>query len=156
MKGHIRGSLRALLLGLVVCLLAVDVSISVVGAETSGASSSPAAKGAGFAPVIVRQPPAVDRGTWVRNPIDRFILARLEKQGLLPAPEASREALIRQAYLDLIGLPPTPQQADDFIADPLPDAYETVVDRLLALPQYGERWGRHWVRFGRYAHSEGV
>ncbi len=92
---------------------------------------------------------------WVRNPIDRFILARLEKEGIAPSPEADRATLIRRLSLDLLGLPPSPKEVDDFIADRRPDAYEKLVDRLLASPHYGERWGRLWLDQARYADSNG-
>ena len=91
----------------------------------------------------------------MRNPIDRFILARLEKEGIAPSPEADRATLIRRLSLDLLGLPPSPQEVDDFVADQSPDAYEKLVDRLLASPHYGERWGRHWLDLARYADSNG-
>ena len=100
-------------------------------------------------------PPAVKATDWVRTPIDQFILARLEKEGLQPSHEASREALIRRVSLDLIGLPPTPAEIDAFLADSSPDAYERVVDRLLASPHYGERWARPWLDLARYADSNG-
>ena len=100
-------------------------------------------------------PPTVKASDWVRNPIDQFILARLEKEGLQPSHEASREALIRRLSLDLIGLPPMPADIDAFLADPAPDAYERVVDRLLASPHYGERWARPWLDLARYADSNG-
>jgi mono/diheme cytochrome c family protein len=86
--------------------------------------------------------PAVKNTTWERNPIDRFILARLEKEGLKPAPEADRGTLIRRLSLDLIGLPPTVAEVDAFIKDTRPDAHAKLVDRLLASPHYGERWAR--------------
>ena len=85
-----------------------------------------------------------DRG-WLRTPIDAFILARLEAEGLRPRPEADRRTLIRRLTFDLHGLPPTPAEIDGFLNDRSPDAYERLVDRLLALPRYGERWGRHWL-----------
>ncbi len=99
--------------------------------------------------------PPVKNPAWCRNPIDYFVLARLEKEGLSPSPEASRETLIRRVGLDLIGLPPTPQEVDAFVADRSPDAYEKVVDRLLASPHYGERWARPWLDLARYADSNG-
>ena len=92
--------------------------------------------------------PAVENAGWPRNPIDRFVLARLEKEGLEPSPEADRATLIRRLSLDLIGLPPTLDEVDAFVADARPDAYERLVDRLLASPHYGERWGRHWLDRG--------
>jgi mono/diheme cytochrome c family protein len=91
----------------------------------------------------------------IRNPIDRFILAELEKKGIAPSPEADRVTLIRRLSLDLIGLPPTPAEVDAFVRDTAPDAYERLVDRLLASPHYGERWGRHWLDLARYADSNG-
>jgi hypothetical protein len=91
----------------------------------------------------------------VRNPIDAFVLARLEKEGLRPSPEADKVTLIRRVTLDLTGLPPTPDEVDAFLADTAPHAYEKVVDRLLASPHYGERWGRHWLDLARYADSNG-
>ncbi len=99
--------------------------------------------------------PAVRNGAWVRNPIDAFILAKLEAAGVEPAPSASREAWIRRVTFDLIGLPPTLQEIDAFLADPSESAWESVVDRLLASPQYGERWARHWLDLARYADSNG-
>ncbi|HEX4590501.1 MAG TPA: DUF1549 domain-containing protein, partial [Gemmataceae bacterium] len=89
------------------------------------------------------------------NPIDRFVQARLAKEGLEPAPEADRVTLLRRLYLDLVGLPPSPTDVDRFLADDAPDAYERLVDRLLASPHYGERWGRHWLDAARYADSDG-
>ncbi len=99
--------------------------------------------------------PTVHDSKWVRNPIDAFILARLEKEGLKPSPEASRETLIRRVSLDLIGLPPSPKEIDEFVNDKRPDAYERLVDRLLANPHYGERWARPWLDLARYADTNG-
>ncbi len=99
--------------------------------------------------------PKVTNSAWVKNPIDAFVLARLEKEGLKPSPEADRVTLIRRLSLDLIGLPPTPEEVDAFVADQSPKAYEKVVDRLLSSPHYGERWGRHWLDAARYADSDG-
>jgi len=101
------------------------------------------------------EPPPVANAGWIRNPIDRFVLARLEREGLAPAPEADRETLIRRVSLDLIGLPPTLAEVDAFVADTSPDAYENVVDRLLASPHYGERWARPWLDLARYADTNG-
>ena len=89
------------------------------------------------------------------HPIDGFIRSRLAREGILPAPEADRITLIRRLSLDLIGLPPTPAEVDEFIKDPRPEAYERLVERLLASPHYGERWGRHWLDVARYADSNG-
>jgi mono/diheme cytochrome c family protein len=99
--------------------------------------------------------PVVGKTPWVRNPIDRFILARLEKEKIEPSAEADRVTLIRRVSLDLTGLPPSPLEVDEFLADSRGDAYERVVDRLLSSPHYGERWGRHWLDLARYADSNG-
>ncbi len=99
--------------------------------------------------------PAVSNQGWVRNPIDAFVLARLDKEGLKPSPEADRTTLIRRVYFDLTGLPPTPAEVDAFLADKAPGAYEKVVDRLLASPRYGERMAMLWLDFARYADSHG-
>ncbi len=99
--------------------------------------------------------PAVSRAGWVRNPVDAFVLARLDKEGLAPSPEANRTALIRRVSLDLIGLPPTVAEVDAFVADKRPDAYECLVDRLLASAHYGERQARMWLDLARYADSNG-
>ncbi|MBI2924505.1 MAG: PSD1 domain-containing protein [Verrucomicrobia bacterium] len=99
--------------------------------------------------------PTVKRASWVRNPVDRFILARLEREGIAPSPEAHRVTLIRRLSLDLIGLPPTPTEVDAFANDARSDAYERLVERLLASPHYGERWGRWWLDAARYADSNG-
>src|SRR5439155_2842307 len=93
----------------------------------------------------------VKNTAWVRNPIDAFLAAEHEALGLKPRPEAPREVQLRRVYLDLIGLPPTRAQLHAFLADKSPDAYEKVVDQLLASPQYGERWGRHWMDVWRYS-----
>jgi hypothetical protein len=99
--------------------------------------------------------PRVKEVAWPRNPIDQFILARLEAEGLRPSPQADRYTLVRRVYLDLIGLPPTPEEADAFVRDESPDAYERLVDRLLASPHYGERWARRWLDLARYADTNG-
>ncbi|MBL9093119.1 MAG: PSD1 domain-containing protein [Planctomycetaceae bacterium] len=108
-----------------------------------------------FEPVRRPAPPEVKNSAWVRNPIDRFVLAKLESAGLAPSPEADRRTLVRRLYLDLIGLPPTPQQADEFVGDPDPAAYEKLVERLLASPHYGERWARRWLDLARYSDTNG-
>ncbi|MCH7987870.1 MAG: PSD1 domain-containing protein [Planctomycetes bacterium] len=99
--------------------------------------------------------PKVKNSKWVRNPIDAFILARLEREGLQPSPQAENVTLLRRLNLDLIGLPPTIEEADTFLADNRNDAYEKLVQRLLKSPHYGERWGRHWLDAARYADSDG-
>ncbi len=100
-------------------------------------------------------PPVVKEASWCRNAIDRFVVARLEKEHLKPSPPASREVLIRRVYLDLIGLPPSLKEVDALLADSRPDAYERLVDRLLASPHYGERWATPWLDLARYADTNG-
>ncbi len=99
---------------------------------------------------LIRNPPST-----IRNPIDAFILAKLREKGLSPSPEADRRTLIRRLSFDLIGLPPTPEEVDAFLADVRSDAYERLVDRLLASPHYGERWGRHWLDVVHYGDTHG-
>ena len=99
-------------------------------------------------------PPKVKHRYWPKNQIDNFILARLETKGITPSPYADRRTLIRRAYFDLIGLPPTPDEAAAFIADRSPDAWARVVDHLLASPHYGERWGRYWLDLARYGEDQ--
>ncbi|HTU92942.1 MAG TPA: PSD1 and planctomycete cytochrome C domain-containing protein [Gemmataceae bacterium] len=118
-------------------------------------SSNEKGKHWAFQPIQRPSLPNVKSPHWCRNAIDRFVLARLEKQGIAPAPEADRVTLLRRVYLDLIGLPPSPKDIEDFLSDKRPDAYERVVERLLASPHYGERWGRHWLDLARYADSNG-
>ncbi len=108
-----------------------------------------------FQPVRRPEPPALKNAAWVRTPIDRFILTALDAERIAPAPAATKETLIRRVTLDLIGLPPTPAEIDAFVRDAAPDAYERLVDRLLASPHYGERWGRHWLDLARFAESDG-
>ncbi|MBI1369849.1 MAG: DUF1553 domain-containing protein [Planctomycetes bacterium] len=108
-----------------------------------------------YQPVARPVTPKVHDATWPRNPIDNFILAKLEAKGLKPAPPADRVTLIRRVYYDLIGLPPTPAQVDAFVHDANPDAYANLIERLLAMPQYGEKWGRHWLDVVRYAETNG-
>ena len=98
-------------------------------------------------------PPAVRNADWIRSPIDRFVLARLEQAGLAPADPAGKTALLRRASYDLTGLPPTPGEIDAFLSDDSPRAFAGVVDRLLKSPQYGEKWARHWLDLVRYAES---
>src|SRR5437867_794854 len=99
--------------------------------------------------------PAVNDAASVRNPIDAFILAKLEQKGLRPAPPADRRTLVRRACFDLHGLPPSPEQVDQFVNDQSTDAYEKLIERLLASPRYGERWGRYWLDLVRYADTSG-
>ena len=108
-----------------------------------------------FQKVVKPAVPAVKDAGWARNPIDAFIVAKLEEKNLRPNPPTDKTTLLRRATLDLIGLPPTPEEAQAFLADTSPDAFAKVVDRLLASPQYGERWGRHWLDLARYADTNG-
>ena len=121
----------------------------------SSASVEDPAKHWSFQPIERPREPAVSDASWGRNPIDRFILARLEKRGVTPSPAAQRTTLIRRLYIDLVGLLPTPEEVDIFVADARPDAYERLADEVLASPHYGERWGRHWLDVARYADSNG-
>ena len=107
-----------------------------------------------FQPLREPELPQVKEKSWAKTSIDRFVLAKLESEGMKPVALADRRTLIRRATLDLIGLPPTPEEIDAFLADKSPRAFEKVVDRLLASPQYGERWGRHWLDVVRYAEDD--
>jgi hypothetical protein len=109
-----------------------------------------------FIPPARPQPPAVKNEAWVKNPIDRFILAQLEAAGLAPAPDADRRTLARRVALDITGLPPEPAVVEAFVADTRPDAYEQLVDQLLAKPEWGEHRGRHWLDYARYADTHGI
>jgi len=100
-------------------------------------------------------PPQVANPHWIKSPIDRFVVRRLSKEGMMPSPRASTEKLVRRVYLDLIGLPPTPAEVNAFLADDSENRYEQLVDKLLARPQFGERWARPWLDLARYADSHG-
>ena len=117
--------------------------------------SAPKPKHWAFIPPVRPAIPAVSEKAWVRNPVDAFVLAKLESEGLHPSAEADRITLLRRLSLDLTGLPPTPAEVDTFVNDKSPDAYEKQVDRLLASPHYGEKWARHWLDAARYADSDG-
>jgi hypothetical protein len=108
-----------------------------------------------FTPPRRPEVPGVTDHGWCRNPIDRFILARLERDGIHPSPEADRATLLRRLSLDLLGLPPTPEEVDAFLSDSRPDAYDRLVDRLISSPRFGERWARPWLDLVRYADSDG-
>ena len=108
-----------------------------------------------FQPLRKSETPPVKDAAWARTPVDRFILAKLEQNGIHSGKPADKRTLIRRATFDLIGLPPTPAEVDAFVADTSPDAFAKVVDRLLASPHYGERWGRHWLDVARYADGDG-
>ena len=105
--------------------------------------------------VVAPAVPAVRDSRWVRTPVDAFVGAGLEAKGLRPAAPADARTLLRRVTLDLTGLPPTPAEVDAFVNDRSSDAYERLVERLLASPHYGERWGRHWLDVARYADSNG-
>jgi hypothetical protein len=137
-----------------------------MGAPWPKDSSAPAARAAtdlerarkehwAFQPVRRVPPPAVKTAAWPKDDLDRFILARLEEKGLSPVADADRYTWIRRATFDLIGLPPTPEEVEDFLKDLSPKACEKVADRLLGSPRFGERWGRHWLDIARYAESTG-
>lgn len=123
--------------------------------DTPAAPPSAGAKHWSFQPVRRPSVPRTKSPGWVVNPIDAFVLAKLEAKGLRPSPTADRVTLIRRLSLDLIGLPPAPAEVDAFVNDRSPGAYEKVIDRLLASPRYGERWGRRWLDEARYADTNG-
>jgi hypothetical protein len=140
-----------------------DAAIATLRAWIDGGAAMPAdaadaaAVDEHWAYVKPTRPPLPDvkEPRWVRTAIDRFVLARLEKEGVSHAPEAAKATLLRRVTFDLIGLPPTPAELDAFLADTSPDAYDKVVERLLASPQYGERWARPWLDLARYADTNG-
>ncbi|MDG2031216.1 MAG: DUF1553 domain-containing protein [Phycisphaerales bacterium] len=109
-----------------------------------------------YRPIELPEAPLVADPDWCRNDIDAHVLKGLEQAGLRPAPEADPRTLVRRAYFDLIGLPPTPEEVESYLADDAPDAWERLVESLLATPHYGERWGRHWLDVARYADSNGL
>jgi hypothetical protein len=143
----------------------VDTLAAWVRAGTSWPAGGPSAVAAtidevrrthwAFRPVAKPSVPAVRAVGWVRTPVDAFVLAGLEAKALAPAAPADRRTLIRRLTFDLIGLPPSPEEVQAFEADPSHDAYEKLVDHLLASPHYGERWGRHWLDVARYADTKG-
>jgi len=108
-----------------------------------------------FQPVAKPTPPAVKNQQWVQNAIDAFVLQKLEAQNLQPNPRAGKLTLLRRTTIDMTGLPPTQEEIQQYLSDQSPNAWEKVVDRLLASPQYGERWARHWLDVARYADSNG-
>jgi len=140
----------AMLHGVIACLL---LGASAPASTASIASNAPAHWA--FQPVSQPKPPAVKRGKWVKTDIDSFILAKLEERGLQPAAPADKRTLIRRATFDLIGLPPTPEEVAAFERDKSRNAFSNVVERLLASPRYGERWGRHWLDVARYSDTKG-
>jgi len=141
---------RNYLLLLLFTCLASSLAADAQSSSTSRPSSSGTASFWAFKPVERPAIPSLADQNWVRNPIDAFVLANLREHGLKPAREADRLTLFRRATFDLTGLPPTPQEIREFLADHSPDAYEKLIDRLLASPHYGEQWGRHWLDVARY------
>ena len=123
--------------------------------KTAAGAGDAAATHWAFQPLKPVPPPVVKDVERVRTPVDAFVLDRLEKAGIAPSPEAGPRTLIRRLTFDLTGLPPTPEEVDAFLADASGEAYERLVDRLLASPRYGERWGRHWLDVARYADTKG-
>lgn len=124
--------------------------------KTKGGVVTPESKNFWAYRPIQRPPvPPVKNAAWVKNPVDAFILAKLEEKGIAPSAPADPISLIRRAYYDLTGLPPTPEQVAAFVADPSPAAYERMIDNLLDSPHYGEKWGRHWLDLVRYAETNG-
>ena len=128
---------------------------AVAGAAAAAAYGGSGRKHWAFQPVSRPTPPRVANDAWVANDIDRFVLANLEASGMTGAERADKRTLIRRVFYDVIGLPPTPEQVAAFLADASPDAFEKVVDSLLASPRYGERWGRHWLDAARYSDTKG-
>ena len=143
---------HAILLLSSACLFFADGGAVV--AATKEATLRTSEHWAFVSPVLHEFPPVKNRH-WVRNEIDSFVLAKLEKEGMEPSPESDRRTLARRLSLDLIGLSPSPEQVRQFVEDHSPDAYERLVDSLLASPHFGERWARHWLDLARYADSSG-
>jgi hypothetical protein len=128
---------------------------SIIAASKPSYNFDEAKKFWSFQPVKDPRPPKVKNEAWVKSPIDRFVLAKLEEKGLKPVSDADKRTLIRRATFDLTGLPPTPDEVEEFLKDASPNAFEKVVDRLLASTAYGEKWGRHWLDVVRYADTAG-
>jgi Protein of unknown function (DUF1549) len=142
--------------GLLALLCAASLWQAMLGTVHAGKSLADKGKDHwAFQPVRTPAVPAVHDRNWVRAPIDAFVLARLEAEGLRPAATADKRTLLRRVSFDLLGLPPTPAELRAFLKDDSPQAFATVVDRLLARPEYGARWGRHWLDVARYAESNG-
>jgi hypothetical protein len=144
----VAGALAVLLVG------TLTVARAAARSPRPGANANEAAHWS-LTPVTRPAAPAVRDPAWARNPIDAFVLAKLEEKGLAPSPAADARTLIRRVTFDLTGLPPTPEEVGAFLADASPDAYERLVDRLLASPAHGERWGRHWLDVAHYADTHG-
>jgi cytochrome c553 len=134
---------------------APDPRTSAAGSKLTGLNDKAKAHWA-YQPVRRPAVPQVKDASWVRSPVDAFVLAKLEQNGMTPSPVATKESLIRRATYDLIGLPPTPEEVEAFVSDTSPTAFAKVVDRLLASPHYGERWGRFWLDSARYSDTTGI
>jgi len=134
---------------------AADPREGTAKVETSQIDIEQGRKHWAFQPLANSGIPQVQDQSWVKNEIDRFILSRLEQQGITPNANASRRVLIRRLYFDICGLPPDPAEVESFVNDPDPDAYNQLVDRLLASGHFGERWARHWLDLARFAESNG-
>ncbi len=137
------------------CIFRGSLPALLLAAASAQDGSADASAWWAYRPLSRPAPPQVRDADWVRSPIDAFILAGLEARGLKPAPAADRHTLLRRVTYDLTGLPPTQAEIDAFVADRSPDAYEKVVDRLLASPQYGVKWAQHWLDVVRYAETDG-
>jgi hypothetical protein len=150
--------LPSFLAGLTPCAITAAVVLVNPVPRAAGSDTKPEETWWAYKPLLKPTPPALPAGNfhdWPRNPIDQFVLAKLWAKGLTPSPEADRRTLLRRVYFDLIGLPPTPAEMDAFLCDKSPDAYEKIVDRLLASPHYGERWARHWMDVIHFAETHG-
>lgn len=130
-------------------------SMPPAAAKTGNGETAPRSTHWAFTPPLLPKIPAVKHSAWVRTPVDAFVLAKLERAGIAPPPSTDRRTLLRRVYLDLIGLPPSLEEQQRFLAHTAPNAYEKVVDDLLSRKQYGERWGRHWLDTVRYAETNG-
>ncbi|MEE8469013.1 MAG: DUF1549 domain-containing protein, partial [Planctomycetota bacterium] len=131
------------------------LALTAIGALALSPTGDDGLEGWSYRPLRRPAVPTTSNPPWVRNPVDAFVLARLDAAGLEPAPPAERVKLLRRATYDLTGLPPTPAEVQAFLDDTQPDAYERLIERLLASPTYGERWGRHWLDVVRYAETNG-
>ncbi len=138
-----------------IALIEKWINEGAIWPDSAGAKVAEVKKHWAFLPPQRPAPPKVSQPAWARNGIDSFILAKLDTEGLKPSPEAEKVTLLRRLSLDLTGLPPTIAEVDAFLKDRSRQAYEKQVDRLLASPHYGERWGRHWLDAARYADSDG-
>jgi hypothetical protein len=136
-------------------ILTLLLALSALAVAAPADSGRDACEHWSFKPVATPAMPVTKNKRWPRNEVDRFILARLEKEGLQPAPEAERVMWLRRVFFDLIGLPPSPEQVQSFVKDRRSDAHERVVDELLKSPRYGERWAQHWLDVVRYADTHG-